>query len=175
MESSEGRQEVVMSKWMLQGTYAEIGEECTEEGWKRLNRLKNTELFKGKHIVFVDDQGEVHDDVHNVADARKAGLLGKKKDVDKDKGGVFSVRSVRYQEDEVDAEIRKLELTLARQARLKALRFEMDKESHEEEKECPGPAISGILMKVRGDSILSIMIEDLGKREKHLTIKLTED
>jgi hypothetical protein len=69
-----------MAKWLLQGTDKE--EEGTEKGWMSLNGTRSRS-FKDKPIVFLDDQGEIHEDIHNVSDARKAGLLPKKEDVEK--------------------------------------------------------------------------------------------
>ncbi len=68
-----------MATWMIQGT--DKKEEMTEDGYMRLNAARDKEkALKDKPIVFVDDHGEVHDDVHNVSDAREAGLLAKEKE-----------------------------------------------------------------------------------------------
>ena len=68
-----------MATWMIQGT--DKKEEMTEDGYRRLNAARNKEkALKDKPIVFVDDQGDVHEDVHKLTDAREAGLLAKEKE-----------------------------------------------------------------------------------------------
>ncbi len=81
-----------MAKWIIQDTDKE--EECSEEGYKRINALRNR-FFKNRTLVFVDDNGVAHADINSITAARKAGLLPKKKDVHDGKGAPGRVGAIR--------------------------------------------------------------------------------
>jgi len=82
-------------KWLTEGTTHE--EEVTETGWRRLSMANaKDKALAGKKIVFVDDDGLMHDDINTLAAAKKADLLEKEPFLPKGKPALTSEGLIEY-------------------------------------------------------------------------------